>query len=458
MKQNQKQTPLALGITVLALLLNAMIVKAAFTTNQELFWALIISLPVLGFSVYHGWPGRHAFRKHFNNDPQAPVQEIHFLRLSHSTYPNRIEPSDLRVLIGNDQCSKPYEACLLNIGAMGNTYLKWPSSPDLSGEDTGCSGNEGLTIYDLAAGGLVWQIGPDYLGCRTANGHFDGKAFKRIKDMADVKMIEIRLTSGKNSGYPVEAILDIAGTTGAKMDSSIFPGSGYTTFREAEGLIHFMDGLRELSGGKPVGLRLSIYDKKEFRQICHAIRKTQIIPDFIVVEDSFEKARILHSEHSFYSGLPLYEALLFVSQMLQAYALHKDIKVIAAGKIISSFDMLKLLALGANAVCAEISDFNVEGYGSMQDALAPHWKDDVHDFHHRIMKETAQAMNACGFRSLADITLSRFIRRLDVLQSKRSGQQDDQILYPGTVSKMNLRKTKIIQTGSRRAKDKITLQ
>ena len=58
-------------------------------------------------------------------------------------------------------------------------------------------------------------------------------------------------------------------------------------------MIHFLDSLRELSGKKPIGIRLCISDKKEFREICHAIRKTQLIPDFIVVEGSFEVTALL---------------------------------------------------------------------------------------------------------------------------------------------------------------------
>ena len=136
----------------------------------------------------------------------------------------------------------------------------------------------------MAGEDLVWQIGPSFIGCRTVNGSFDSKVFKENACLSEVKMIELILSTPIKPVYNADSSLNIRGALSTKTNTKNFPGSSYTTFSEPEGLIHFLDFLRELSGGKPIGIRLCISDKKEFHEICHAIRKTQLIPDFIVVE------------------------------------------------------------------------------------------------------------------------------------------------------------------------------
>jgi hypothetical protein len=300
-----------------------------------------------------------------------------------------------------------------------------------------------LNTYNLAAGGLVLQIGPDYLGCRTENGHFNSNAFKETACRPEVKMIELKLSSAIKPAYSVNSVSDFVEPIKAKIGNSIFTDSAFTTFRDSEGMIHFVNTLRELSGGKPIGIRLCINDKKEFYQICHAIQKAQLIPDFIVIEDSFESTGIDHSNKGFHSGTPLYEALLFVSQTLQMYGLQNKIKVIAGGKIISCFDILKLLALGADLVCTEMSRYTPILYPVDGGRLSHHYKiQNVYDFHDRLMIDTSKLMSVCGFKSVSDITLSQFFNKLDVLHSKNFDELNGLCLYPASVKKIYTSKIK----------------
>ena len=332
-----------------------------------------------------------------------------------------------------------------------NTFIHATNEKKL--EYSKYSGGEGLNTYHLAAGGLVWQIGPGYIGCRTENGNFNSKAFKKIAHKPEVKMIELKLSSANNQSILVIHFWTVHERINRKHNNSIFPDSAYTTFKEAEGMIHFLNSLRELSGGKPIGIRLCINDKKEFYQICYAVRKTQIIPDFIVVEGSFESTGIVQSDQASHIAMPLYEALLFVSQTLQTYGLKKKIKVIADGKIISCFDILKVLALGANAVCTEMPDYSTSKYSGNERKVSGLYKgQNVYDFHNSIMKATVQIMNVCGFISVSDITLSKFFRRLDVLHSKSFEKLNDSILNPGSVMKIYNSKIKSYQMLDERKK------
>jgi len=76
--------------------------------------------------------------------------------------------------------------------------------------------------------------------------------------------------------------------------------------------------------------------------------ETGIKPDFITVDGSEGGTGAAPIEFSDSIGMPLEEGLTFVVDTLEGYDLKKDIKVIASGKIITAFDIIKTLSLGAD--------------------------------------------------------------------------------------------------------------
>jgi hypothetical protein len=429
---------LTIGMIVLSLLLNVNIIISAFVDNQNLFWMLIVSIPLLIITIYSAWQPDRFFQKCFPGIIQPSTKQS-YLQWSHSIYPNNIAPTDLKVQIGNDQCSQPYTACIFNVGLMEDTNSESTFIQARKQKEVECyeySVTEELNTYHLAAGGLIWRIGSDYMGCRTENGHFDSKAFIKTACRSEVKMIELKLSSAIKPIYGADSFLGFTEPIKGKIGNSIFSDSAFSTFRDADGMVHFLSILRELSGGKPVGIRLCINDKKEFYQICHAVRKAQLIPDFIVIEGSFESIGKVHSHHSYHTGMPLYEALLFVSQTLQIYGLQNKIKVIADGKIISSFDILKVLALGADLVCTEMSRYAPVKYPVDGELSRHHKIQSVYDFHDTLMIGTIQLMRVWGFKSVSDITVSKFFNKLDVLHSKILDKLNAASVSPLSVQKI----------------------
>ena len=415
MVKGKKPVWLAIGVIVLALLLNIIILRTAYSDSQNPLWMLIASGPLLIIAVFYAWQTNHLLRKYVMDVLQLPASQQHQSEwLSHSIYPNKITSTDLEVQIGNDQCNQPYNACIFNIESMKDSKVERLAHHSLNDgklESSKYSVDEGLDTYHLATGGLVWQICSGFVGCRTENGNFCSKSFKETARRPEVKMIELKLSSAD---------------------------AAYSTFTETEGMIYFLNNLRELSGGKPIGIRLCINNKKEVYRICHAIRKTQIIPDFIVVEGSIESAGIGQTDEAFHVGMPLYDAVLFVSQTLQVYALAREIKIIASGRIISGFDILKILALGANVVCTEIPDYTSDGR-----YISTLYKSrNANDFHSYLMKSAVRAMKVCGFTNVADISLSKLFRGLDMLHSREFEKFNDSILYPGTVKRLYTEKLK----------------
>jgi len=77
---------------------------------------------------------------------------------------------------------------------------------------------------------------------------------------------------------------------------------------------------------------------------------TGIKPDFITVDGGEGGTGAAPVEFSNSIGMPMRDGLAFVTNTLIGYDLKKDIKVVASGKIISSFHIARTIALGADLV------------------------------------------------------------------------------------------------------------
>jgi glutamate synthase domain-containing protein 2 len=113
-------------------------------------------------------------------------------------------------------------------------------------------------------------------------------------------------------------------------------------------LMQFIERLRELSGGKPTGFKLCIGHPWEWFALCKAMLETGIVPDFIVVDGAEGGTGAAPLEFSDHVGAPLQEGLLLVHNTLVGLGLRDRIRIGAAGKVISAFDIARMMALGAD--------------------------------------------------------------------------------------------------------------
>src|SRR6187401_411903 len=112
------------SIIVLGVLVNAIIITAAYIYIPNLFWVLLITMPLLIAGIYNAKQTNQLLNKHRIIDLRTAEKQNKHEWLSHSIYPNTIEETDLKVLIGNDQCSQPYNACIFNIHSLKNSHRK----------------------------------------------------------------------------------------------------------------------------------------------------------------------------------------------------------------------------------------------------------------------------------------------------------------------------------------------
>jgi glutamate synthase domain-containing protein 2 len=218
------------------------------------------------------------------------------------------------------------------------------------------TGEGGISPYHLQYGGdLIWQIGTGYFGCRTENGEFSPELFRQKAALESVKMIEIKLSQGAKPGHggilpAAKNTEEIAAIRHVTPHTTVNSPPAHTAFISAEGLMHFIKQLRDLSGGKPVGFKLCIGKKSEFVEICQAMLKTGVKPDFIAIDGGEGGTGAAPIEFADSIGMPLRDGLAFAVDTLNGYDLRKDVKVIASGKAFTGYHIARLIAIGADMV------------------------------------------------------------------------------------------------------------
>jgi glutamate synthase domain-containing protein 2 len=290
---------------------------------------------------------------------QRDVHAPNYEWIQHSIDPKDPHPEDLRVTIGTKTSSKPYNAALFNTSAMSYGSLSEAAirALNLGAKKGGYyhnTGEGGLSPHHLQGGDVVWQIGTGYFGCRNvSDGTFNPEAFAKRAQSETVRMIEVKLSQGAKPGKGgilpgAKVNEEVAAIRLVTPYQDVCSPAAHTAFTNPIGLLKFVDQLRTLSGGKPTGFKLCLGFRHEFIAIMKAIRETGIYPDFITVDGAEGGTGAAPLEFSNSVGTPLDEGLAFVVDALRGFDLKKDIKVIASGKVFTSFDLLTKLAMGAD--------------------------------------------------------------------------------------------------------------
>ncbi|MFD2740034.1 FMN-binding glutamate synthase family protein [Sulfitobacter aestuarii] len=279
--------------------------------------------------------------------------------VTHSVVPKVIADTDFRVRIGGSACRQAYDASIYNISAMSfgslsaNAILALNTGARLGGFAHD-SGEGGISCHHRAGGGdLIYQVASGYFGCRDETGRFSPERFRAQAAQEQVKMVEVKLSQGAKPGHggmlPAAKITrEIAEARGIPMGVDCISPAAHSAFSTPLELIRFIGELRDLSGGKPVGFKLCIGHRREFMCIVKAMIETGITPDFIVVDGKEGGTGSAPLEFANRVGMPMLEGLHFVHNTLRGAGLRDEIRIGAAGKIVSAFDIARALALGAD--------------------------------------------------------------------------------------------------------------
>ncbi|MEO6291465.1 MAG: FMN-binding glutamate synthase family protein [Burkholderiaceae bacterium] len=290
---------------------------------------------------------------------QLDVKAIGYEWINHSIAPTTIASNDFRISIGGEQCAQPYSASIFNISAMSfgalsaNAILALNAGAQRGGfaHDTG----EGSISehHRVHGGDLIWEIGSGYFGCRNEDGSFSPDKFAESATQPQVKMIELKLSQGAKPGHGgilpgLKVTAEIAAARGVTLGVDCISPARHSAFATPIEMLQFIVKLRILSGGKPIGFKFCIGHAWEWFAIVKAMQVTGITPDFIVVDGAEGGTGAAPLEFSDHVGSPLQEGLLLVHNTLKGVNLREKIKIGCAGKVVSAFDISRMMALGAD--------------------------------------------------------------------------------------------------------------
>ena len=278
--------------------------------------------------------------------------------INHSMAPTHVDSHDFRVVIGAAS-AQLYSASVFNISAMSFGSLSAAAIRALNaGAKQGGfyhdTGEGSISPYHLENGGdLVWESGSGYFGCRDAGGRFDPVRFAEQAARPQVRMIEVKLSQGAKPGHggvlpAAKVSAEIAATRGVPMGEDCVSPARHSAFSTPVELLQFVARLRELSGGKPTGFKLAIGHPWEWFGIAKAMHETGLLPDFIVVDGAEGGTAAAPAQFIAHVGVPMHEALMLVHNTLVGLDLRDRIRIGAAGKIVSAFDIARTLAMGAD--------------------------------------------------------------------------------------------------------------
>ena len=396
---------------------------------------------------------------------QIDVMEVGHEWINHSVAPTVLEGHDFRVRVGDGgtSCTQPYDISVFNISAMSfgalsaNAILALNAGAQRGGfaHDTG----EGsISVHHHAHGGdLIWQIASGYFGCRDAQGRFDETRFVENARHPQVKLIELKLSQGAKPGHGgvlpgAKVTPEIAQARGVPVGVDCVSPARHGAFDDPVGMLCFIERLRQLSGGKPVGFKFCVGHPWEWFAICKAMLHTGLRPDFIVVDGAEGGTGAAPLEFSDHVGAPLQEGLLLVHNTLVGLNLRPHIRLGCAGKVICAFDIARAMALGADW-CNSARGFML-ALGCIQAQachtghcptgvttqdprrqralVVPDKAERVFRFHQQTLHALKELVQAAGLQHPREIGPVHIVRRTDTRQVRLLANQL-QFLAPGVL-------------------------
>mmetsp|Transcript_25080 Transcript_25080/g.63078 ORF Transcript_25080/g.63078 Transcript_25080/m.63078 type:complete len:352 (+) Transcript_25080:1635-2690(+) len=173
-----------------------------------------------------------------------------------------------------------------------------------------------------------------------------------------VRMIELKLSQGAKPGHggimpAAKLTAEIANIRGVEMGKDCVSPPWHAEFVGPLGLVQFLMKLRRLSK-RPTGFKMCVGNRVEAAAIVKALQlefaKGHRPIDFITIDGGEGGTGAAPVEFSDRVGAPLRDGLIFVDDLLTGAGIRDEVKLIASGKIVDGFSMIRALALGAD-VC-----------------------------------------------------------------------------------------------------------
>ncbi|WP_187394530.1 FMN-binding glutamate synthase family protein [Zoogloea oleivorans] len=265
--------------------------------------------------------------------------------------------------IGEGYAAKPFTArSIVNISGMSYGALSRPAVLALSkgAAAAGCwmdTGEGGLAPAHLEGGAdIIMQIGTAKYGVRDAEGQLSDERLRERAAHDAVKAFEIKLSQGAKPGKggvlpAAKVTAEIARIRGIPEGVDSISPNRHRDIANVNELLDMIVRVRSVTG-KPVGIKTAIGGRRFLHELCEAIlrRGLDTAPDFIAVDGGEGGSGAAPQALADHMALSIDEALPRVIDTLIEFGLRERIRVIAAGKLVTSARAAWALAAGADFV------------------------------------------------------------------------------------------------------------
>ena len=248
---------------------------------------------------------------------------------------------------------------VINVSGMSFGSL---SGPAIEAINRGCSlagclqntGEGGVSPYHLQGGGLIWQIGTGYFGCRDEHGRFDLQRFKDAVAEHPVRAVEIKLSQGAKPGMggllPAAKITpDLSKIRGIPMGRDCASPATHSAFRDVDSMLDFVE-LLATESGLPVGIKSAIGEQGFWCELAERMTDGSRGVDYIAVdggEGGTGAAPLVFSDHV---ALPFKLAFVRVYREFFERGLHNNLLFVGSGKLGFPANGTLAFALGCDMI------------------------------------------------------------------------------------------------------------
>ncbi|MBE7422676.1 MAG: FMN-binding glutamate synthase family protein [Zoogloeaceae bacterium] len=267
------------------------------------------------------------------------------------------------LVIGEGWCERPFPArSVVNVSGMSYGAISKPAVRALSrgAAAAGCwmdTGEGGLSPYHLEGGcDLIMQIGTAKYGVRDADGKLSLQRLRELAAHESVRAFEIKLSQGAKPGkggvlLGAKVTEEIAAIRGIPAGADSMSPNRHRDVANADQLLDMVARVREATG-KPVGVKTAIGGWNFMNELTEAVarRGPGFAPDFIAVDGGEGGSGAAPQALADHMALSIDEALPRVVDALIESNLRDRVRVIAAGKLVTSARAAWALAAGADFV------------------------------------------------------------------------------------------------------------
>ena len=274
------------------------------------------------------------------------------------SYPGKL----IGIANGPGACKEPYPAnSFFNISGMSYGALSHAAVTALSrgAKLAGIwmsTGEGGLSRYHLEGGAdIVMQIGTAKYGVRDAEGNLSEARLREIAAYPQVKMFEVKLAQGAKpgkggilpGGKVTPEIAEIRGITAGQ--DSISPNR-HRDIGNIQELGAFINRVRTVTG-KPVGVKFVLGDPAFLDDwFGDCADHPEHCPDYVQIDGGEGGTGAAPESLADYVGLPITQALPYVTALRYEHGLQNRIRIVASGKLITPDKVAWALCMGADFV------------------------------------------------------------------------------------------------------------